>query len=99
MTDVPEERPLTTPVEMPIEATEVTVLFHVPPVAGSLNVVMLPWQTVAVPVIGAIGFTVTVVAAMQPATVVYRMILVPEAIPVSVLTLTVEVAVQPAAVV
>ena len=58
------------PDEIPMVATIVLVLFHVPPVAASLNVVMLPWQTVAVPVIGARGYTVTLVVDRQPVFVV-----------------------------
>ena len=51
---------------LPTVATVVTVLLHAPPVAASLNPVVAPAQTVAVPVMvpaDGNGLTVTIVVA------------------------------------
>lgn len=67
MTDVPAETPVAMPVLLPIVATEVVPLDHVPPGVTSASVVVSPWQTAKVPVIAAgRGFTVTIVVAIQP---------------------------------
>jgi hypothetical protein len=52
---------------LPIVATPVLALVHVPPVGDELNVVVAPVHTPSVPVI-AVGwvFTVTTAAAKQP---------------------------------
>ena len=60
---VPPVPPDTTPVVLTIVAMAVFVQLQVPPGVASLNVVLLPWQIVADPVIGATGFTVIVVVA------------------------------------
>ena len=58
--DVPPVTPVTTPVVEPIVAIVVVPLVHVPPVVASVNVVVSPWQTLAVPDIPAgLAFTVT----------------------------------------
>ena len=67
---VPAATPVARPVVSPMDATAVFVLFQVPPEVASFNVVVFPAHTDTVPVIGASGLTVTVVAAVQPADVV-----------------------------
>ena len=66
MVDTPCETPVTTPA-IPTVATAVLLLLHTPPVVTSLSVVVLPAQTVGVPVIaaGVTGneFTVTIFVA------------------------------------
>jgi hypothetical protein len=64
--DVPAATPVTTPVPGVIVAMPVFPLLHVPPGVASLSVVVLPTQTVATPVIGAIGFTVMVMVDIHP---------------------------------
>ena len=81
--DVPEDNPVTTPVEKPIVAIPVLPLVQVPPPA-SLKVVVNPAQTAAVPVIDAgNGLTVTTLAAIQPVARVYVITEVPDATPVT----------------
>ena len=74
---VPFVTPETAPDEMSTVAIAVLLLLHVPPLVASLNVVVLPAQTVVMPVIGAMGFTVTVVVAAQPVDIVYVIAVVP----------------------
>ncbi len=51
-------------------ATPVVLLVHVPAAVVVLNVVVKPWQTVIVPVIGlGLGFTVTTAVMIQPVVV------------------------------
>ena len=70
ITLVPGETPVTTPALL-IVATVVVTLLHVPPPALVLvSVVVLPWHTVVVPVIGASGFTVMFTVLVQPPVVV-----------------------------
>ncbi len=52
---VPEATPVTTPVDEPTVAIAVLLLLHVPPDVALLSVVVLPWQTLAVPVMGDKG--------------------------------------------
>ena len=49
---MPALTPVVTPVAAPINATDTSLLDHVPPTTGLDNVVTLPSQTVSVPVIG-----------------------------------------------
>jgi hypothetical protein len=70
MPAVPPAIPVTMPEDAPIVATVVPPLVHVPPDVASLNVIVLPWQTVPTPVIGNTVVTVNVAAATQPAVVV-----------------------------
>ena len=67
MTEVPDNTPVTIPVNEPIVATAVLLLVQVPPAAPSLSAVVAPTHACNIPVI-AVGpeFTVTVVAAVQP---------------------------------
>jgi hypothetical protein len=59
---VPYETPITIPVEVPIVATPVALLLHVPPDEVLESVTEEPIQTGIIPVIAAgNGFTVTVV--------------------------------------
>ena len=63
MLDVPADTPDTIPV-VPIVATPMLALVHVPPPVASARAVVAPVQTVSVPVIAAgVVLTVTVVAA------------------------------------
>ena len=66
MVAVPAVIPVTIPV-LPTVASVVLLLFHEPPAVASLNRVLLPTQTVGMPVILAgvdgNGFTVMVVVA------------------------------------
>ena len=58
---------VTTPVDEPIVAMLVLLLTHVPPEVVSLNPVVNPEQTIAVPEIaGGEGLTVNADVAMQP---------------------------------
>lgn len=63
---VPTDNPFTTPDADPIVATVVLPLVHTPPPSASLSVVDPPIQTAVIPVMGDIGFTVTVVVIIQP---------------------------------
>ena len=66
MVDVPDDTPVTTPVEELIVAILVLPLDHVPPPA-SLKVVVNPVQTVAVPVMDeGNGLTITTSLSVQP---------------------------------
>lgn len=61
--------PVTTPDEVPMVAMVVILLLHVPPLAASLRVVVLPWHTLVIPVIaGGGGVTVTVPVIEHPVT-------------------------------
>ena len=71
MMAVPPDIPAAVPDKAPIVAMEALPLVHVPPVVASLSVVVLPWQTVFVPVIaGGGGRTVNVAVMLQPVAVV-----------------------------
>ena len=65
MTEVPEVIPVRMALVAPIVATLVVPLAHVPPVIALLKVVILPMQSVVVPVIGALGLTTTVFVAVD----------------------------------
>jgi len=65
---VPVATPVTTPVDEPIVAVAVFADVHTPPLVALLRVVVLPEQTVAVPVMVpafGIGFTVIALIAKQ----------------------------------
>jgi hypothetical protein len=67
---LPEETPVTTPPDDTV-ATPVLLLLHVPPVVASLNVVVEPIHSVAVPVIADTGAVIlTMVVAVHPAALV-----------------------------
>ena len=67
MVDVPDDTPVTTPVEEPTVATLVLPLVHVPPLVISLKVVVNPAQTTAVPVTDdGNGLTVTTIVVIHP---------------------------------
>jgi hypothetical protein len=70
MLTIPPETPVIIPETLPIVAIEVVALLHVPPGAELLNVVALPVQTVAAPVITGVGFTVSGTVATHPLPVV-----------------------------
>jgi hypothetical protein len=63
---VPAETPDTTPVDETV-ATDVEPLVHAPPDVASVRLVVLPAQTLAVPVMAAgDALTVTTVVTWQP---------------------------------
>jgi hypothetical protein len=71
MRDVPVAIPETTPVEVPIDATVVLLLLHVPPGVPSVSDVLPPTHIARLPVIGAgSGLTVTTTQREQPVPVV-----------------------------
>ena len=67
--------PCATPVTTPVEATvaiPISLLLHVPPAVGSLRLVVNPIQNVVFPAMAeGNGFTVKLVAALQPVGSVY----------------------------
>ena len=66
---MPDDIPVTTPVDDPIDIAEAKVL-HKPPGTPSDSVIVAPIQTVDNPVIAVgVGFTVMDLVAGQPATV------------------------------
>lgn len=67
---VPPVIPDTMPVELPIVAASVLLLVHVPPGTPFARLLVLPAQSEVPPVIGMVGFTVTVVVVKQPPDVV-----------------------------
>ena len=81
---VPASTPVTTPLLGSIVATVIVPLVHTPPDTPSLNWVVNPVHTVAVPVIadGEV-FTVTTVVVVHPVGNVYVIAGVPVATPVS----------------
>ena len=81
---VPAVDPPVTIPDVPTVATPVLVLLQVPPPVPSARFVVAPWHTVAVPVIAAIGLTVTTVFALQPEAVIYVIVVVPDATPYTV---------------
>jgi hypothetical protein len=86
--DVPTVRAVIAPVEEPIDATDVLLLLHVPPVSLLLSVVVKPVHKVAEPVIAGAVVTVIIVetAVTQPApdVTVYVMFVVPAARPTTI---------------
>ena len=67
MTVVPEASAFTMPLVLPIVATELSPLLHVPPVAELLNVAAEPAQSVDMPdMTDDAGFTVITFIAVQP---------------------------------
>ena len=60
---VPATSAFAIPLVLPIVATVVLLLLHVPPVTASVRLEVLPVHTFSVPVIGAVGFTVIVLVA------------------------------------
>ena len=84
MVDVPDDMPVTIPVEEPTVAIPVLPLVHVPPLVASLKVVVKPAQTDAVPVIDdGNGFTVATIVVIQPVARVYVIVEVPDDTPVT----------------
>jgi len=64
---VPAAIPVAIPEEIPIVAIVVELLDHMPPVVASLRVVVLPIQTLVLPVMGGGGgVTVTIAVIAQP---------------------------------
>ena len=85
MVVVPVATPVTIPLVEPMVATDGLLLVHVPPVVGSVRVVVAPTHTNGVPPIvpGAV-LTVTTAVAVQMPPVVYVIVAVPAEIPVTV---------------
>ena len=82
MVEVPVAPPVTVP-SVPIPATDVFVLLHVPPVVASESNVVKPWHTLSAPEIAAgCVFTVTT-ALMAHMPSVYDMVTVPVFMPVT----------------
>ena len=66
--DTPAEKLVTIPLLLPIVATAVTLLLHVPPVVELERVVPVPAHITIVPVIApGFGFVVTACVTKQPA--------------------------------
>ena len=64
---IPTIAPVAIPEDEPMVAIAVLLLLHVPPVGASLNVIVDPEQTLLGPeIFPGNGFTVIVVAAIQP---------------------------------
>jgi len=81
--EVPATRPFTSPMDE-IVATAGLLLTHDPPGVASNNEAVKPAHILSVPVIGAVvGFTVSVVVAVQPVGMVYVMVVVPDVLPVT----------------
>ena len=69
--------------EAPIVTILVLLLVHVPPVDASDNVADVPMHRKVDPVIGCIGFTVTIIVALHPVVpAIYVIVAVPPATPV-----------------
>ena len=84
MVAVPAATPVTMP-DVPIVATPVLLLAHVPPVGVLLSVDVLPTHTTGDPIINpGSGLIVTVVVVRQPVGRVYVMLAVPAAMPLTV---------------
>ena len=67
MVAVPGPAPKTVPPPVPIVATPVLLLVHVPPPVASVNDVVAPWHIVNVPSIGVVdALTVTIAVAIHP---------------------------------
>lgn len=67
MFELPDDIPVTIPVDEPTVATAVVPLLQVPPMLLLLRVVALPAHNVAVPVLAAgVPFTVITVVRLQP---------------------------------
>ena len=67
MVDVPTDTPVTIPLPEPTVAVVVKPLVHDPPASASVNAVVKPAQTSAVPVIAeGKGLTVTGVVTKHP---------------------------------
>lgn len=82
MTVVPVATPLDTPVALPIVATAVFELTHVPPVDASLSVPLAPVQISVGPVMAAgSGFTVTFVVTEHPVAREYVICVIPAEMP------------------
>lgn len=83
ITMVPEAIPLTTPVPGTTDATEGLLLVQIPPMVGSVSVILSPTHTCVGPLIGpGAAITVTVVVAAQPPAV-YDISVVPLLMPVT----------------
>ena len=81
---MPAPIPDTIPEDESISATAGLVLIHIPPGVLLLSVVVLPWHTVGVPVIGVGNPTVTVVDSVHPAAEVKVIFVVPTVTPVTI---------------
>lgn len=78
MFGVPDNTPVTMPVDEPTVASAGLLLLHVPPLVKSLNGVVAPTQTTLAPPIAAgVWLTVNGVVAVQPVPIVYVIVSVP----------------------
>lgn len=95
MVAVPAMPVVTVPEADPISATDTAELLHVPPEEVVINVVLLPAHRLIVPDIAAgTRLTVTTSDVVQPAVVVYTMVAVPAATPVTTPDATLTAAVE-----
>lgn len=77
--------PVTTPLEEPMLATPELLLLHVPPPDVFVSVLVSPRHTdVFPPMVAGNGFTVTVAVILHPVGIVYVIVAVPPAIPVTI---------------
>lgn len=84
MRAVPEEIPVTRPVDTTV-AMAVLPLLHVPPVRVLVSVVVPPVASVAVPpMVGGLLLTVTTLVTRQPPAIVYDIVTTPPVIPVTI---------------
>jgi hypothetical protein len=77
---VPIARPVTMPLEEPIDARDV-VLLQIPPPVALPNVEVCPKHTFSEPVIALKGLTVTFAVVKQPVPIVYDMVTIPGVTP------------------
>src|SRR3954467_8015824 len=83
MTAVPSAMPFTVPVGVTV-AMGVALLLQLPPGVASDRAVVSPWHTCRLPVMAAgDGYTVTIMAAVQPVPNEYVIVVTPGVSPVS----------------
>lgn len=76
--------PVTIPLAAPIDPIDGLLLLHVPPVEALDKVVVEPKQALSIPVIGCIASTVATVVTQQFAAIVYVIVAVDPATPVTI---------------
>jgi hypothetical protein len=81
---VPTDKPLTTPLMLPMVAIPTSLLLQVPPALPFRSVVVAPVQALGVPVMGNIAPIVVVNVAKQVPPVLYVILAVPPATPVTI---------------
>ncbi len=81
---MPDVYPVAEPVVALIVATDVLLLFHVPPVERSLKIPEEPAHIAVLPVIGSIGLTNTGIVTKQPEVSEYVIVALPPEMPVTI---------------